>query len=432
MNKYFAVLMVSLLFACNGKTEAEGPEVITETSCIQPPLEGDFVNDAVFKIDPTVENNLETENGSAFTIPANALVDEAGEPVTGEVTIAFNQYHSIPDIITSGIPMSYDTLGESFTFESAGMFSLNGTCNDAPVFVKDGEAIAMNLASDFNEEEPFHFYELNENTGDWTYEHSDSPVNENPKFEPENYIPLKPEPVSDDAFVLDINFDLSNYDELKLFSGIVWEYTGTEDSLDPRKSDLVGKTKWTDFELEPTNERAYEYYMTMKSKKSSFTTKCTAVLEGEDMDVAMEAFQTKKIEVAKKMEELQKPYIRSVSISGFGTYNYDYIHRVEQPAQLMADFNFEGHNENKNDALIVLVYPDENFVVNYPRVKWDDFGIDTKADAKLIAILPGNQVAVYEDEISDCYGKESHTFNMKVLDEKIEDKNSLIDVLATL
>lgn len=432
MLKYIPILILSFIFACSGENTQGEADTTTETSCIQPPFEGDFINDAVFNIDPKVENSLETNNGSQFTIPANALVNEAGEPITDEVTITFNQYHSIPDIITSGIPMSYDSLGESYSFESAGMFSLNGTCNDAPVFVKDGESIAMNLASDLGEEEPFNFYELNENTGDWTYEHSDSPITNNPRFEPEKYVPLKPEPVSEDAFILDINFDLSNYDELKLFSGIVWEYTGSEDSLDPRQNAFVGKTKWTDFELKPTNENAYEYYMTMKNNRQSFTTKCTAALDGEDLDVAMAEFESKKIEVAKNMENIQKPFIRSVNISGFGTYNYDYIHRVEKPVELIADFNFEGSTANKDEALVVLVYPDDNFVVNYPKDKWDSFGIDAQGEAKLIAVLPGNEIAVCKEDLSDCYGKKRHTFNLQVLDEKIEDKNTLIDVLATL
>ncbi|MFT5821795.1 MAG: hypothetical protein ACI8ZM_003051 [Crocinitomix sp.] len=432
MLKYIPLLFLPILIACNGENAVDITTVTTETSCIQPPLEGDFVNDVTFKIDPQIENNLETMNGSNFTIPANALVDAAGEPVTDEVEITFNQYHSIPDIITSGIPMSYDTLGESYTFESAGMFSLDGTCNDAPVFVKDGAEIAMNLASDLGEDEPFNFYELDENQGDWTYEHSDSPIANNPRFEREKYMPLKPEPVSEDAFVLDINFDLSNYDELKVFSGIVWEYTGTDDSLDPRKNPIVVKNRWTDFDLEPTNERAYEYYMTMKNKTSSFTTKCTAALDGEDLDVAMAEFEAKKTEVAKNMENIQKPYVRSVNISGFGTYNYDYIHRVEEPAELMADFDFGSSNGDKAEALVVLVYPNDNYVVNYPSSQWSSFGVDTEAESKLIAILPGNIIAVCKDDISDCFGKEKHTFKMQVLNEAIEDKNSLIDVLATL
>jgi hypothetical protein len=432
MLKYIPLMLLPFVFACNGDNGADLTNETTETSSIQPPLEGDFINDATFKIDPKIENKLETANGSNFMIPANALVNAAGEPVTGEVEISFNQYHSIPDIITSGIPMSYDTLGESYTFESAGMFSLDGTCNDAPVFVKDGAAIAMNLASDLGEDEPFNFYELDENQGDWTYAHNDSPIANNPRFERDKYMPLKPEPVSEDAFVLDINFDLSNYDELKLFSGIVWEYTGDADSLDPRKNPAVGKTRWTDFDLEPTNERAYEYYMTMKNKNSAFTTKCTAALDGEDLDVAMAEFQTKKTEVAKNLENIQKPFIRSVSISGFGTYNYDYIHRVEEPAELMADFDFGSSNADKNEALVVLIYPNDNYVVNYPQSQWNSFGVDTEAESQLIAILPGNQIAVCKEDISACFGKEKHTFKMQVLDKKIEDKNSLIDVLATL
>lgn len=432
MYKYLTFLPALFLFACNGDNPTNSNETATQTSVIQPPLEGDFVNEAVFTIDPTVENNLETNNGSHFTIPANALVDADGNMVADEVEVTFKQYHSIADIISSGIPMRYDSLGQSFDFESAGMFSLDGMANDAPVFVKEGESIAMNLASDKGEDEPFNFYELDENTGDWTFEHADLPVRGNPKFDPANYLPPKPTPVSDDAFVLDIDFDLSNYAELNVFSGIVWEYTGTHDSLDPRKSDLVGKTPFTDFELEPTHEDAYEYFMTMKNNDVAFTTKVKAALDGEDLDLALTSFEAKKTAVQKEMENVQKPFIRSVSIDGFGTYNYDYIHNVGAPAEMIADFDFGTHNSDKDKAMVVLIYEEENFVVNYPKNMWSSFGIDTEADAKLIAILPENQLAVCSENLSHSFGKTKHTFKMKVLDQKIDEKNNLIDVLATL
>lgn len=99
----------------------------------------------------------------------------------------------------------------------------------------------MNLASDKSDEQPFNFYEINPETRDWTFEPAASTIKPNPRFDPTNYTPPAPESVSEDAFVLDINFDLSNYDELSVFSGIVWEYTGTHDSLDPRKSKLIFK-----------------------------------------------------------------------------------------------------------------------------------------------------------------------------------------------
>ena len=432
MYKYLPLLFLPLFFSCKGNTEVNNSNNTYTKSIITPPLKGDFINDAIFKIDPTIKNKLETNNGSNFTIPANALVNENGELISQEVTITFNQYHSVADIISSGIPMTYDSLGQSANFESAGMFTINGMCNTQPVFVKEGKNIHINLASDFNAQEPFNFYELNENTGDWTYEHSDTPIERNPNFDRANYLPNKPEPVLENAFIIDVNFDLSNFSELAIFSGIVWEYTGMVDSLDPRLNKKASTQKWTDFDLVPTHQKAYEYYMTMKNKQTAFTTKVKAALDGEDLEKAMAEFAAEKTNITKQLEDLQKPYIRSVAIAGFGTYNYDYIHNITAPQQVMADFNFEGHNYLKDEALVVLVYEEDNYIVNYPKDKWASFGVDTKAKAKLFAILSDNKVAVFNGDISECYGQNAFTFNMQVLDKKIDDKNMLIDVLASL
>jgi len=88
--------------------------------------------------------------------------------------------------------------------------------------------------------------------------------------------------------------------------------------------------------------------------------------------------------------------------------------------------------DSKEKAMVVLVYEEDNYIVNYPKSLWSAFGIDTQADAKLIAILPSNQIAVCNENLANVYGKTEHTFKMDVLDQKVADKNSLIDVLATL
>jgi len=432
MLKFVPLVFIIFAFSCV-INESNPGEILATNTVISPPLEGDFVNDATFEIDPSKENTLETSNGSYFTIPSNSLVDANGNLVKDKVTITFNQYHSIPDILTSGIPMDYDSIGTSFSLESAGMFTLEGKSKDNPIYLKEGTAIEMNLASDYGSESPYNFYELDENTGDWTFEHSSSPlqVKGNPKYDPFS-IPQKPEPVAEDAFIIDVNLDISDYEELTAFTGVVWEYTGIEDSLDPRKNKWINRVKWNSFDLNPTNELPYEYFMTMNGNSRSFTTRVKAALNGTDLDIAMAEFEQKKIETAKKMESLPKPYIRSVNIDGFGTYNYDYIHRIDEPAQVIADFDFDQHNSMKGEAIVAVVYEDDNFIVNYPKSQWSLFGIDTQAEAKIIAILPGNQLAIYKGDVSDCYDKQEHTFKMEVVPNKIETKGDLIDILASI
>lgn len=426
-----AILILSFT-ACNGNQSANlSDHPIEKSSIITPPFEGDFVNHSIFEIDPAIQHTLKTPNGSSVNIPSNSLVDENGNDITTMVTVSFKQYHSIADIITSGIPMEYDTLGESYSFESAGMFTLDATSASKPVYLKDQSLIEVNLASDKNNEEPFNFYSLNENTGDWTYEHNDTPILNNPLFDAKQY-PKRPEPVSDEAFIIDLNFDLSDYEELTAFTGVVWEYTGKADSLDPRKNKWVNKTKWKSFDLKATDEIPYEYFMTMKTAKKSFTTRVKAALDGTDLELAMEQFENKKVENAKKSELLQKPFVRSVNIAGFGTYNYDYIYKIEEPVNVIADFDFNKHNHLKEGAMIVVVYEEDDVIVNYPKSNWELFGLNAQKEAKIIAILPGNQLAVHNGDPTDCYGKKRHTFKMDVLETNVSSKDDIINAIASL
>jgi hypothetical protein len=417
------------LFACSSQPSDQTTQDQITTQ-IQPPLAGDFHNDTVFIIDPTIENHVETPNGSSLDIPANCLVDSEGNLVTEEVNMKFSQFHSVTDILASGIPMHYDTVGQVGAFESAGMFTLKAkTKSQNDVYIKDDNTIGVNLASD--KDENFNFYELNEQTGDWTYEFSSPNPRDNFKYDPST-TPIEPEPASEDAFVLDLNLDKSSYSELDQFSGIIWEYTGDSDSLDPRKNKWVSKTKWTDFDLTPTYEKAFEYYLTMSSKKKKFTTRVKAVLSGDDFDIAMADFKQQKIDNEKKREQLQKPFIRSVNISGFGTYNYDYYHQMEEPAKMLADFDFGKHNNERENCVVFVVYPKRDVCVNYPMGQWKDFALDKNADSKIMAILPDNKVAVYRNDVSISYGKKEFTFKMDVLDTPIEDRDELVDLVYSL
>jgi len=429
MRNYPLLFIPALIFSCSGSNESDNLENSTAQSIIQLPLEGDFQNDTLFKIDPTKENTVETPNGSSIFIPANILVDEDGNPITSTVDLSFVQYHSLSDIVASGIPMDYDSAGTSYPFVSAGMFSIHATANEKPISIKEGSAIDVNLASDKND--PYNFYEMDEKTGHWTFENNPQPVLSNKRYDP-SVKPIKPEPATNGAFVLDINFDLSSYSELSVFSGIVWEYTGTHDSLDPRKNKTVGSTKWTDFSLAPTYDKAYEYFLTMKTKGKEFTTRVKAALNGDDFDKALADFQQKKIEVAQKMDDLQKPYIRSVSIDGFGTYNYDYIHQMKEPEPMIADFDFGTKNNDKDKSLIFVVYPEADIVVQYPKEMWGNFALDKSQDSKLLAVMPGNYIAVCKNDLSQSFGKKNHTFKMDVLPDKVTAKNDLERIIAGL
>ncbi len=74
----------------------------------------------------------------------------------------------VGDVILSGIPMHYDSLGHSFNFESAGMFNIKGHQNNEPVFIKQNKKIEIELCSK-NNEDIFNQYYLDTISKKWNY-----------------------------------------------------------------------------------------------------------------------------------------------------------------------------------------------------------------------------------------------------------------------
>ncbi|MCU0433738.1 MAG: hypothetical protein MUC87_09825 [Bacteroidia bacterium] len=107
-------------------------------------------------------------SGTNIRIPANAFVDKNGKPVSGEVTLGYREFRDAADIVVSGIPMKYDSAGQTADFESAGMFELVASSAGNEVKVAPGKNITMQFALT-KPESSYNFYKLDENQG-WVFQ----------------------------------------------------------------------------------------------------------------------------------------------------------------------------------------------------------------------------------------------------------------------
>lgn len=118
------------------------------------------------------EEGLRYENpatGTAVFIPANSLVQAGGKPVRGEVEFELREYRSIPDFLTSGIPMHYaDERGQYF-FNSGGMFDLRVNQNGEQLQMAAGQACDLRFTSTHKLTQPSLYY-FDETTNAWQYQ----------------------------------------------------------------------------------------------------------------------------------------------------------------------------------------------------------------------------------------------------------------------
>lgn len=66
----------------------------------------------------------------------------------------------------------------------------------------------------------------------------------------------------------------------------------------------------------------------------------------------------------------------------------------------MASFNFDAMSDYEPGTVseVYLIMEGDNSVVQYPRQQWDRFMLSSDAKNQLIAILPGNRIAVFDQE----------------------------------
>lgn len=109
---------------------------------------------------------IEAASGTYIDIPPMAFVDAYGRPISGEVTIEYEEFIDPFSIFLSGISMKYDSAGTTHNFESAGMFSLTAKHRQKPVELRDDKPIQMDFVST-SEDADFDYFFLDPSTQAW-------------------------------------------------------------------------------------------------------------------------------------------------------------------------------------------------------------------------------------------------------------------------
>jgi hypothetical protein len=140
----------------------------TSGAFIQPPLAGLNIPFTNRSLRVSQGGVLKFATGSQLKFSKNAFVDAAGKAVSGEVDIRFREMHDAVDFFLSGIPMTYDSAGTKYQFESAGMVEVAAFQNGKVVYLKPGEKVEVELASPQTGKN-YNVYRLDTAARNWIY-----------------------------------------------------------------------------------------------------------------------------------------------------------------------------------------------------------------------------------------------------------------------
>lgn len=381
MKSIYILTLSALLIACNANHEILDQSVDSDSSAksVINPIKG-LENIKHFQVDAIRKDTIFLENGGTILFEDNCFVDKDGKPVKGKVDIAWEEFHTLGDIIASGIPMQYDSAGVEFSLVSGGMFTINASQNDTPLEIAPGKKVAVNLVS-LQDTPCYNFYALDEKSGNWEYETTKSG---------EPAVPVVESKEVETASILDVELDTRKFIELQSKDIIGWKTATALSSRDKSwltannanarllKSDAEG---WYKIEVKTSNgSRSFQvepYFLEQALKDSN---KNSLKMEKEIDEV-----------IAHQRKKAAGNIVRSIEIDGFGTYNWDIICKRENSLPLIANFDFPA-GVNPELLTLYLISPDENALVLYDATGDSKFSFDPNYSNCLVAILPDNSI----------------------------------------
>jgi hypothetical protein len=405
----------------------------------RPPLEGISVPNQTFTLEASEATELSLENGTTIHIPAGALVDADQQPISGKVDLNYREFHDATDVLLSGIPMRYDSAGQNFVFQTAGMIEIRASQKGEPVFLAEGKEIDLGMTS-YVEEDGYNLYQLDESTNNWGYLKTsqaesvmdpgtpsaidwsqDPEIAADLKLAEESVPaePFEPKQLAEGATSFDFDVDYSQYPALTPYKGLVWQYAQMEEAgtLNPDQEEWVFGEIWANASVQEHPHMEGIFYFTLRNEKKEAKILVTPVVAEEDYATTQARFAEirrrqearsqeilaarERMKIRQQLAQKQARIQRAFSVSSFGIYNCDRLWSRPQEV-LAADFRFDEF-EIPLDAEILdqvyLVMPEDNAVIPYVRGNgwnsWENMAYAPDTKNVILAFLPGNEVAIF-------------------------------------
>lgn len=305
------------------------PDSINEPAFINPPIEEANVQPSTFVVNASADSTLTYKSGSQIHIPANAFLDAAGNVVAGLVELHYREFHDIADVFLAGIPMGYDSAGQQYHFETAGMMDISATQNGKPLYTNPKAAITVSMVSN-NATDRFNTYYLDTVERKWNYKeqsnyntpieakqapisNSDTIIRE-PDKTPEitktkqaiavvkteivqlvKQKPVEPKEVKKGKPRFTINVDAEEFPEIATYTNVKFEVVD-EKQYDPNKTNIT----WDDVKVERVAD-GINYDVTFSNAREKYTIRATPVFNTTDLAAAKKIYNQKYEEYTTKL-----------------------------------------------------------------------------------------------------------------------------------
>jgi hypothetical protein len=404
--------------------ESKDIKLPADTECIHKPIKNLENNSEVFYVKTDKSESIQLASGTELTFPKGSLIVSGKDSVRIEV----KEFNDKSSAFVSGILMDH---GDDSAFESAGMIEISGTVKGEPCTINPSIPVEVNFVLNQNPEN-FPFWKLDTLENKWVdypvkykvaqsnYKSHTKHNNEKLNLEEQKKLlqnNLKENNIAFQAVVVpskvdyklpldgkqkfDLDFDLTDFPELKSFKGMNFEVY-TQEAYDKSFT----KKTWSDVSLKKEQDVYFAYF---KNKQETFKIQVRPVLSGNDKVKSEKEFQKalneseemkkelfeKNKEIRKELEETENKYkqlvasfkdqtdkdlelakessngrtmvtanefVANFSIVSFGIYNCDKVNKY--PKTFARDFVFSYNGSSAVNIKNAYVF-DQNLNTRY-------------------------------------------------------------------
>jgi hypothetical protein len=343
------VLLVSGLFWFKPSKQNQLAPEIENVAFINPPFENIQISFASYEVESGQADTIITGSGTRIIIPGSKFLDQNGFPIEGKINIKYREFRDPIDFALSGIPMSYDSAGIKYQFESAGMCEILGEQGEIPVFVNPNTPLVIEMNT-VRSDPKFNVYYLDTISKNWTYLNKPKIKKDEVKVanskkaknlpEIEEFIEFNPSKISEEIALLKkqkplapvkaneglphfrLNFNPIDFPELEAYKGAVFEVT----EADRERCVKLFAINWDNLRYETIEAgKKYKVIMELYDKtrrptKNNYTIARTEtmlvhpVFEDNDYQKALAIFKEKDKEYTQKVEQKEKDRKAEIAI----------------------------------------------------------------------------------------------------------------------
>lgn len=468
-------VVVSIAFIANSSEETK---LISKQPTVAPPLKNVDIPFKNYAVDANRSSTIRYfKTGSVIIIPDSAFVDSKGAIIKGKVDIKYREFHDVAEFFVSGIPMTYDSAGEKYHFESAGMLEMLAFQNGKPVYLNPSRKVTVEMLSKQTDDK-FNIYKFNPLQGNWTYINKDKaiPISTEKKdtkqtekkldFYNSSLTQLKrsesalnpPLKSDQNKYHFDIEIDSVEFPEFITYKGVSFEVDDSKTDFNP----LYASTTWNDIKLAKGKSRG-SYLMTLIKGRESVTFETLPVLEGKDYEEALDIYngqlKVRKNKEAKIQRSIDSLFVslnnerlvqndlakrslyamsdahktedlvnRVFQLNGFGIWNSDCPSSLPKGELFVATYQDSlGNQLTFNTVHLVEKGRNAMFSLYSPA----SISFNPKKKNCLWAVTADNKIAVFEENdfknIKIVGGKS--TLNMKIINKPVKTATDVRKVL---